>query len=289
MLTSSWIKQLPLTAITQVTPVGGGDVNQAYRIDTATKPYFLLVQPGYPADFYAGEIAGLKAFDEAQILAPRVIANGQIEGDGFLLLSFLTSGNGSQRDLGRLVAHLHQHHEPNGRFGFDYPYAGTSVSFTNTWTDSWADLFIHQRLDKLAAHLLKKGLWQADDEATFQQVRTIISKTLAHHHSDASLLHGDLWGGNYMFTADGQPALIDPAAVYGDRELDIGVTTVFGGFTPDFYNGYQEVYPLDAGYHFRLDFYRLYYLMVHLDKFGMGYAGSVAAVMNQILDHGLAE
>ena len=66
MLTSSWIKQLPLTAITQVTPVGGGDVNQAYRIDTATKPYFLLVQPGYPADFYAGEIAGLKAFDEAQ-------------------------------------------------------------------------------------------------------------------------------------------------------------------------------------------------------------------------------
>ncbi len=157
MLTSSWIKQLPLTAITQVTPVGGGDVNQAYRIDTATKPYFLLVQPGYPADFYAGEIAGLKAFDEAQILAPRVIANGQIEGDGFLLLSFLTSGNGSQRDLGRLVAHLHQHHEPNGRFGFDYPYAGTSVSFTNTWTDSWADLFIHQRLDKLAAHLLKRG------------------------------------------------------------------------------------------------------------------------------------
>ncbi len=63
-----------------------------------------------------------------------------------------------------------------------------------------------------------KGLWQADDEATFQQVRTIISKTLAHHHSDASLLHGDLWGGNDMFTADGQPALIDPAAVYGDRE-----------------------------------------------------------------------
>ena len=217
-----------------------------------------------------------------------MIANGTIEGDGYLLLSFLTSGSGSQRDLGHLVAHLHQHHEPSGRFGFDYPYAGTSVSFANDWTDSWADLFIHQRLDKLAAHLHQKGLWQAADQTTFQQVRTIIQKTLNQHPSEASLLHGDLWGGNYMFTADGQPALIDPAALYGDRELDIGVTTVFGGFTQDFYMGYQEVYPLDPGYQFRLEFYRLYYLMVHLDKFGMSYAGSVAAVMDRILDHGLA-
>ena len=281
MLTAAWTKQLPLQHITAITPVGGGDVNQAYRVDTAEKPYFLLVQPGYPASFYAGEIAGLEAFEQADILAPRVIANDTIEGDGYLLLSFLTSGSGSQRDLGHLVAHLHQHHEPSGRFGFDYPYAGTSVSFANDWTDSWADLFIHQRLDKLSAHLRQKGLWQAADQTTFQQVRTIIQKTLNQHHSEASLLHGDLWGGNYMFTADGQPALIDP-------ELDIGVTTVFGGFTQDFYTGYQEVYPLDPGYQFRLEFYRLYYLMVHLDKFGMGYAGSVAAVMDRILDHGLA-
>ena len=131
----------------------------------------------------------------------------------------------------------------------------------------------------MAAHILKKGLWQADDQATFAQVRIIISKTLSQHHSEASLLHGDLWCGNYMFTADSQPALIDPAAVYGDRELDIGVTTVFGGFNQEFY----------AGYPFRLDFYRLYYLMVHLDKFGMAYAGSVAAVMDRILDHGVPE
>lgn len=176
MLTAAWTKQLPLQHITAITPVGGGDVNQAYRVDTAEKPYFLLVQPGYPASFYAGEIAGLEAFEQADILAPRVIANDTIEGDGYLLLSFLTSGSGSQRDLGHLVAHLHQHHEPSGRFGFDYPYAGTSVSFANDWTDSWADLFIHQRLDKLSAHLRQKGLWQAADQTTFQQVRTIIQK-----------------------------------------------------------------------------------------------------------------
>ena len=86
MLTAAWTKQLPLQHITAITPVGGGDVNQAYRVDTAEKPYFLLVQPGYPANFYAGEIAGLKSFEQADILAPRVIANGTIEGDGYLLL-----------------------------------------------------------------------------------------------------------------------------------------------------------------------------------------------------------
>lgn len=90
----------------------------------------------------------------------------------------------------------------------------------------------------------------------------------------------------YMFTG-GQPALIDPAALWRPRTR-YRRDDRFGGFTQDFYMGYQEVYPLDPGYQFRLEFYRLYYLMVHLDKFGMSYAGSVAAVMDRILDHGLA-
>ncbi|MDZ5418221.1 fructosamine kinase family protein [Lacticaseibacillus rhamnosus] len=178
MLTAAWTKQLPLQHITAITPVGGGDVNQAYRVDTAEKPYFLLVQPGYPASFYAGEIAGLEAFEQADILAPRVIANDTIEGDGYLLLSFLTSGSGSQRDLGHLVAHLHQHHEPSGRFGFDYPYAGTSVSFANDWTDSWADLFIHQRLDKLSAHLRQKACGKQPIRQLFNRFEPSFKKRL---------------------------------------------------------------------------------------------------------------
>lgn len=282
MLTKEWLNELPLRNITAATPVGGGDVNAAYHLRTANQDYFLLVQERQPASFYAGEIAGLKAFAEADVLAPRVIANGQIAGNAYLILSYLATGTGSQADLGRLVAKLHTHRGQN--FGFAEPYAGTSVSFANDWTDSWSTLFIEQRLDKLAQHIAAKQLWQKGDVATYQQIRSIISNELSQHHSVPVLLHGDLWSGNYKFTADGAPALIDPAALYGDREFDIGITTVFGGFGDAFYTAYQKALPLDAGWERRLHFYRLYYLMVHLDKFGAGYYRAVAAEIATILN-----
>jgi fructosamine-3-kinase len=118
----------------------------------------------------------------------------------------------------------------------------------------------------------------------YEKSRDIIVSKLAHHPSKPVLLHGDLWGGNYMFLTDGSSALIDPAAVYGDRELDIGVTTVFGGFTSEFYRAYVASYPFDEGYEKRLAFYRLYYLMVHLNKFGLSYSGSVSATLSKIVN-----
>ncbi|MCO7127494.1 fructosamine kinase family protein [Sporolactobacillus shoreicorticis] len=280
---NDWINRLPLRDIRQITHVGGGDVNQAYRIDTDKKSYFLLVQPDHPQSFYAGEIAGLKAFKEADIMAPRVIASGQINEDAYLLLNYLERGTGKQSDLGRLVAHLHHHESHNGRFGFDYPYSGSSISFTNDWTNSWTELFVHRRLDMLASLLQKKHLWTSHDVTLYEKSRDIIVSELVRHPSKPVLLHGDLWGGNYIFLTDGSPALIDPAAVYGDRELDIGVTMVFGGFTPEFYRAYAAAYPFDNGYEKRLAFYQLYYLMVHLNKFGLSYAGSVSATMSRII------
>lgn len=278
-----WLKELPLTEIISVTPVGGGDVNQAYKLTTSDDTYFLLVQPNHDADFYAGEIAGLEEFATANILAPRVIANGEIHGDAYLLITYLSNGIGSQADLGRLVAKLHRHHNPDGTFGFDTDYEGTAITFDNSWTESWSDLFINRRLDKLKDEIIKQHLWSAAELAEFNHVRQIIINQLTDHKSEPSLLHGDLWGGNYLFTDIGQPALIDPAAIYGDREFDLGVTTVFGGFDSDFYKAYNEAYPLSEGADQRMKFYRLYYLMVHLVKFGDMYANSVQSEMNQIV------
>lgn len=278
-----WIKHLPIDDVRQVTRVGGGDVNQAYRMDAGEKSYFLLVQPNQPQTFYASEIAGLKAFEEAGIHAPQVITSGQINGDAYLLLDYLESGTGKQSDLGKLVAHLHRHESQNGKFGFDYPYSGSSISFNNDWTDSWIALFVHRRLDVLASKLQKNRLWTKSEIELYEKAREIIVFELEHHSSKPVLLHGDLWSGNYMFLADGAPVLFDPAAVYGDRELDIGVTTVFGGFTSEFYRAYEASYPFDEGYEKRLEFYRLYYLMVHLHKFGFSYANSVAATLRKIV------
>lgn len=277
-----WLAKLPLPSVTTVEPVGGGDVNAAYHLIAGERDYFLLVQAQQPASFYAGEVAGLEAFAAAEVTAPRVIAHGQIDGDAYLLLSYLRAGHGAQLELGHLVAKLHRYQSPTGRFGFSQPYAGTSVSFANPWSDSWAELFIHQRLDVLAAALTAKHLWRPRQRAAFLEARERIAEALAAHVSQPVLLHGDLWAGNYLFLENGQPALIDPAAWYGDREFDIGITTVFGGFDADFYRGYQSQLPLADGYAYRLHFYRLYYLMVHLDKFGPTYAAGVQAELSAI-------
>ncbi|MCX2455824.1 fructosamine kinase family protein [Lacticaseibacillus nasuensis] len=283
-MANSWFTQLPIPGLQAVVPVGGGDVNRAYRLDTTAGPRFLLTQPHQPASFYAGEVAGLKALAQAGVLAPRVVATGVNAGTAYLVLTYLERGRGSQADLGRLVAKLHQFPSPTGQYGFDYPYVGTSISFTNHWAADWATLFVGDRLDPLAAKLRRDGRWQATETARYQQARAVIVAALAAHHTTPVLLHGDLWGGNYLFTTSGAPALIDPAAFYGDREFDLAITTVFGGFDAAFYEAYQNAYPLAPGFTQRAHFYRLYYLMVHLDKFGGGYAASVAAELTAVLN-----
>jgi fructosamine-3-kinase len=94
-----------------------------------------------------------------------------------------------------------------------------------------------------------------------------------------SLLHGDLWGGNWLVSAAGEPVLIDPAVYYGDREADLAMTRLFGGFPPAFYGAYEEVFPLASGHAEREPLYRLYYLLCHLNLFGESYGGSVDGIL----------
>lgn len=279
-----WKQELPVEGIKKITPVSGGDVNDAYRIDTDGEPCFLLVQKGRAEDFYAAEIAGLKAMAEAGITAPKVLGNGQIEGNAFLLLEYLDEGAGSQRDLGYMVAKMHLKHQEDGQFGFHLPHEGGDITFDNSWTSSWSDLFISERMDQLRDRLAEQGLWNEADLKTYESVREVMTDKLNGHESKSSLLHGDLWAGNYMFLTDGKPALFDPSPFYGDREFDLGATTVFGGFSKDFYDAYEETYPLSDDAWVRIRFYKLYLLMVHLVKFGSIYSSSVEYTIQDILE-----
>lgn len=284
-MSHNWKDVLPIDSIQEIIPVSGGDVNQAFRVETNSKPYFLLVQTGRSADFYTGEIAGLEEMAKAGITVPQVIDSGENQGDAYLLLSYLEEGqNGNQRELGRMVAQLHQYHSDDGLYGFDAPYEGADIQFDNSWTDSWLELFVERRMDKLHRLLVDNNKWNQRQSDTYQQVRQIMVDELTRHKSDPSLLHGDLWAGNYMFLSDGSPALFDPASMYGDREFDLGATKVFGGFNSDFYAAYDEAYPLSEGSELRIEFYRLYLLMVHLHKFGATYESSVDQSMSIILN-----
>ncbi|SDL01451.1 Fructosamine-3-kinase [Lacicoccus qingdaonensis] len=283
MMNDLWKKELPVENIKKITPVTGGDVNDAYLIETAVEPYFLLVQPRRSEDFYAAEIAGLDAMKKAGITAPGVVGYGQIEGDAYLLLEYLEEGTGSQSDLGEMVANMHLEHQKDGQFGFHLPHEGGDFSFDNTWTDSWSELFINERMDQFKERLAEQGLWGEADLEVYDKVRRIMKDKLDEHESEPSLLHGDLWAGNYMFLSDGRPALFDPSPFYGDREFDLGATTVFGGFTDDFYDAYEKTYPLSDDAWERIRFYKLYLLMVHLMKFGSVYAPSVNRTMDEIM------
>ncbi|MCF6515326.1 phosphotransferase [Lactobacillus sp. S2-2] len=283
-MNQEWLNQLPFENVNKVTPVSGGDVNQAYHLVADQKSYFLLVQPNQDKNFYAGEIAGLQEFSKNKINAPKVISNGEINHDAYLIISYIEKGNTNQRALGKLVAKMHQVINPAKKFGFEINSKGRDITFDNQWTDSWAELFVEKRLDALKDKIINQNLFDATDAQQYLLVRKVILEKLSKHSSQPSLLHGDLWGGNYLFDNNDDPILIDPAVFYGDREFDLGVTTVFGGYNQDFYDSYNEAYPIDDGYNERVHFYRLYYLMLHLLKFGNIYYDSVVREMKIILD-----
>lgn len=278
------LEKLKIKNIRDLRLIGGGDVSSAYKIYTDDNTYFLLVRENSKESFYDGEICGLKLFEKLDIPAPRVVDNGFSQTDAYLLLTFLNEGRiPSYKELAEVVAKIHKYKNPEGKFGFSYPYEGRAICFTNEWTDSWSDLFINQRMDKLRGELVEKELWKDDLARKYQEVKNIMIKELDKHKSDPSLLHGDLWGGNHMFLEDGSPVVFDPSPLYGDREFDIGISTCFGQFPDEFYQKYQEIYPLESGYELRIEFYRLYLFMVHQLKFGDAYEDAVIDTIDNIL------
>lgn len=277
------IELLPINNVTNINPVGGGDVNDTYKLDADGGSYFLKVHKNKDASFFECEKAGLKLFEENGIFAPRALASGDVDGSAYLLMTYHDEERiGSQEDLAKVITNIHKIKSPNGKFGFPYPFLGTACDFENEFKDTWKEVFLYERMDKLKNMLKKVKLWEEKDLDRYQEVRNIIEKELDNHYSDPVLLHGDLWAGNFMFDKDERPLVFDPSPVYGDREFDIGVSTVFGGFRKAFYDEYKQIMPLDDGYQKRLNFYRLYILMKYFLRFGPVYDSSVNDLMKII-------
>lgn len=277
------LELLPINNIKNVSPVPGGDINESYKLNADGGSYFLKVHKNKDENFFKAEEAGLKIFEEKGIFSPRALASGEVDGQAYLLLTYHEEkSTGSQEDLARLVAKIHQIKSPDGKFGFEYPYIGAASTFDNSFKDSWKEIFLYQRMDKLAKMLKEFELWDEKDLARYEEVRFVIERELDKHKSEPVLLHGDLWAGNFMFDEDERPLVFDPAPLYGDREFDIGVSTVFGGFRKAFYNEYKKLMPMDEGYQERLNFYRLFLLMKYMLRFGPVYDSSVNDMMKII-------
>ncbi len=263
-------------------PLSGGSINDAFQIETNKGNFFLKYNNAskYP-EMFGKEAKGLSLLrDAGEIDVPEVLHNSEAGQDAFLLLEYIgSSGQATDfwEDFGKSLATLHGHH--NQRFGLDHDNYMGSLYQNNNFHDGWAGFFIEERLErqvKLAREngAIGRGL-VSGFERLYRRLDEIFPETAP------SLIHGDLWSGNFMVNAKGRACLIDPAVYWGHPEIDIAMTTLFGGFNSSFYEAYNRHNPLEKGWQNRLDIYNLYPLMVHVNLFGGGYLASVERIIGR--------
>jgi fructosamine-3-kinase len=246
-------------------------LNRFSRAKHDDRPCFRKANEARFADAFAAEAQGLAALRAAGVRAPEPLAFGVQAGEAYLLVEYLElRKDGDWQALGRMLAAQHRRH--GTRFGWARDNFIGATPQQNGWLADWPTFFTERRLAPQLRLALENG---------FRLEPGNVVELLAQHRPQPSLLHGDLWSGNAGFLADGSPVLFDPAVYYGDREADLAMTELFGGFPKAFYAAYEAAYPLEPGYALRKHLYNLYHLLNHLLHFGEGYAAGVERTLGR--------
>jgi len=246
----------------------GGGVLECYWVSIGGAERFLKTGPAKYAALLDAEADGLAALRAAGARAPEAFASGVAGRKAYLLIEPLElHTTGDFAALGRMLAALHRRTGP--RFGWPHDNFIGPTPQVNGWSDDWTSFFVERRLVPQAELAGRNG---------FRLELPDAASILKDHRPEPSLLHGDLWSGNAGFS-DGQPVIFDPAVYYGDRECDLAMTELFGGFPAEFYSSYRKEFPVDAGYERRKHLYNLYHLLNHLNIFGGGYLAQVKATL----------
>lgn len=264
-------------------PIGGGCINQAYRIQGQDGLcFFIKLNSADKEAMLSAEAAGLSEIAKTQtIRVPQPVTIGISGTQSYLVLEHLElTARGNAKLLGKQLAALHRYEGKS--YGFERDNFIGSTPQPNGWKASWIEFWREQRLDfqlQLAAQNGHGGRLQTLGEELIDTLPTFFDG----YSPKPSLLHGDLWSGNHAFLTDGTPTIFDPAAYYGDRECDLAMTELFGGYSADFYATYRAAYPLDAGYSTRRDLYNLYHILNHANLFGGGYIRQAEQVILRLL------
>lgn len=263
--------------------VGGGCINQGYRIAGGSAVYFVKLNRAGRRAMFEAEAEGLRAIAETgTVRVPRPVVSGENDRHCWLVLEYLdlsARNAAAMATLGRQLAALHRISAE--RFGWHRDNTIGATPQLNSWNASWIEFWRTLRLGfqlELAAGNGHRGALQRRGEALLAQLDALLG-----HAPAPALLHGDLWGGNAAATRAGEPVLFDPASYFGDREADIAMTELFGGFAPAFYAAYRDTWPLDAGYAVRRDLYNLYHVLNHLNLFGGGYRAQAEEMIGRLL------
>ncbi len=266
--------------------VGGGCINQAVRITTNIGDFFVKWNASAPVDMFQKEAFALTEMqqeDNPYLIIPKVIwATSEEERPGIILMEYLHPAvltNGYDEKLGRGIAQLHR--KTASAYGFYHSnYCGTTIQ-DNTWTSNWPEFFAQRRIGALVQQIrISRGL-TVDQlkiyDRLIDQMPLLLPQTTV-----PSLIHGDLWSGNYMYTAKG-PALIDPACYYADREMELGMMQLFGGFSSRVWQAYNEDYPLQDGWEDRILLYQLYHVLNHQLLFGGSYGWQALSIAKDFI------
>ncbi len=271
--------------INTVAPVSGGCIANACRLETEASPFFLKYGDEEVARTFPGEAAGLKALAAADspLRVPSVLTAERAteERPGFLVMEWVNPGRKGRRfweGFGEGLAALHRH--TADEYGFDRDNYIGQLPQQNDWMEAWPTFFREQRLEPQVAMARERGRWRSSWTQPLERLYRRLPE-LMPNAPEPSVLHGDLWKGNFMVTAVGDPALVDPATYYGHREADLAMTELFGGFNDTFYAAYRSTWSLEPDYETRREIYNLYHLMNHLNHFGGGYAGSVESTLER--------
>ncbi len=261
---------------------GGGCINRTYVLTGSDGTrWFVKLNHANRLAMFQAEAAGLDEIRaSATFRVPAPLCTGSDAGESWLVMEYLTlTGQGDAARFGQVLAALHRHRA--ARFGWHIDNTIGATPQPNQAGDDWIDFWRDRRLlhqlqlaasNGIGRHVVDRGeLLAANLAGLFPGYRPM-----------PCLLHGDLWSGNAAYSDD-RPVVFDPAVYYGDREADLAMTELFGGFAPDFYSAYRESWPLDAGYTVRRDLYNLYHVINHFNLFGGGYGPQAARMLDALL------
>ncbi len=303
----------PVT-ITKASGIGGGCINDAHRVETDQGSFFVKFNHAgrFPGMFEA-EARGLKLLYESQqnksrqghakqknarhgnsqqnatrqndspkVDVPRVIGFGEQDDISMLVLEYIESIGKTPdfwQDFGQGLANLHRHQPETGEFGLNHDNYIGSLPQQNHPHKTWTEFFVNQRLEPQLKMARDSGKAGGELAKMFDRLYSRLQEFFPEE--PPSLLHGDLWSGNYMTGDKGQAVIIDPAVYYGHRYMDLGMSKLFGGFSTAFYEAYNDAWPLEPSWHESMDIANLYPLMVHVNLFGGGYLSSVKGILKR--------
>lgn len=268
--------------IEQQNSIGGGCINSAFRIEGDGQRYFVKFNSASLLDMFEAEAEGLQEMANAHAVhVPQPVTAGTCGGQAYLVMEYLeTGGSGDMQVFGQQLAQMHRY--TREQFGWHRDNTIGSTPQPNGWYDDWIRFWREQRLGFQLELARQQGAGSALYDRG-QQLMEHLADFFTDYQPVASVLHGDLWSGNYAFTREGEAVIFDPAVYYGDREADLAMTELFGGFSRAFYAGYDAAWPIDPGYATRKTLYNLYHILNHFNLFGGGYASQAQRMIDQLL------